>query len=149
MLTFDVNALTASIYNRLFSDSAGSATRAALGNGASSVIHTKELSETRATDIVLPTPAFVALRPGPAPTSDRLIQNPTFRWYIYDDPARGYYRINALLPLIATAYDFETNPLSLTSGAIGLVEIGNPSAEIQDEKLGLFVRYLTLSVLLV
>lgn len=149
MLTFDVNALTTAVYNRLFSDSAGSATRAALGNGASSVIHAKELSERRANDIILPTPAFVALRPGPVPTSDRLVQNPTFRWYLYDDPARGYYRINALLPLIATAYDFEASPLSITSGAVGLVEIGNPSAEIQDEKLGLFVRFLTLSVLLV
>ena len=145
----DLNALITLVYNRLYSDSDGSAVRSALGNGASSVIHAKELSETRATDIVLPTRPFIALRPGAIPTTDRTIEQPQFTWFVYDDPDRGYYRINALLPLIATAYtgDNVTRIQLTTSAGIGLVTVDSPSQETQDDKLNLFMRFVRIGCL--
>jgi hypothetical protein len=145
----DINALITLVYNRLYSHSDGTAVRAALGAGASGVIHAKELSETRATDIVLPARPFIALRPGAIPTTDRVIEQPQFTWFVYDDPDRGYYRINALLPLIAAAYTGESaTPLQLTASAgIGLVTVDSPSAETQDTQLNLFVRFVRVGCL--
>jgi hypothetical protein len=145
----DLNALIALVYNRLYSDSNGSAVRALLGAGASSVIHAKELSETRATDIVLPARPFIALRPGAIPTTDRVIEQPQFTWFVYDDPSQGYYRINAILPALATAYTGDSvTPLQLTTSAgIGLVTVDSPSQETQDDKLNLFVRFVRVGCL--
>ncbi len=145
----DINALTTLIFNRLYSHSDGSAVRTALGNGASSVIHAKELSETRATDIVLPTRPFIALRPGTIPTTDRTIEQPQYTWFVYDDPDRGYYRINTLLPLIATAYIGDSaTPIQLTASAsVGLVTVDSPSQETQDDKLNLFMRFVRIGCL--
>jgi hypothetical protein len=145
----DLNALITLVFNKLATHSDGTAVRAALGNGASSVIHAKELADTRATDLVLPARPFVALRPGAIPTTDRVIEQPQFTWFVYDDPDRGYYRINALLPLIANAYLGDSaTPIQLTTSAsVGLVTVDSPSQETADDKLALLMRFVRIGCL--
>ncbi len=141
MISYDINNLTAAIYNRLKTDSAGSSVRSALGNGATSVIHAKELSKP------LPALPLVALRPGAIPTSERILQQPSFKWFVYDDPAKGYYAINAIVKLIATAY---STAITATGCSIALVEYGDVTQELPpDDTLGLLFRSITISTIVV
>jgi hypothetical protein len=142
MPALDTNALNTLIYNRIATHSDGSAIRALLGASATSVIHVKDM------DKPLPATPFVAMRPGPVPYADRIVLKPSYRWFIYDDPNQGYYRINQIAALLDTAYT-TTVPQFTTANAVGLIETGNLSAEIKDDTLNLFVRFLDISLLVV
>lgn len=107
----DLPALTAVVFNRLAFDAAGSPVRAALGAGATSILHAAQLRRE-----TLPARPFVALRRFAVPIRDRIIWLPRYNWYVYDDSAYEYTRIEALLPLIGTAYDYASAPLFLASG---------------------------------
>ncbi len=144
MITFDINQLNTAVFNRLRSDSAGSAIRALLADGASGVIHFKDLNAES-----LPGRRFIAIKPLAIPTSDRIVQRPTYQFWIYDDPNQGFHRINAVLPLLYIAYDYLTNPLTLASGAIGFVDTDNPSQELVDSVLSLHVRFVTVQLSIV
>jgi hypothetical protein len=97
--TPNIAVLTATVYSRLRTDSAGSGVRAALGAGAPSVIHAKDLNVN-----TLPARPFVALRRGPVTTVNLTEWRGYFTWWLYDDPAQGYYRIDSLIRLIGQAY---------------------------------------------
>lgn len=94
--------LKASFWNVLYSDSAGSAVRAALGAGAASIIEREKLRAS-----ALPIPPFLVLwwnsRPSGGP---RNRASKTFYpvWAIYDSALYGYSRIESLEPRIEAAY---------------------------------------------
>lgn len=97
--TPDIQALTSAVYQRLASDTEGSSVRSALGSGASSVIHAAGLNANS-----LPARPFVALRRSSFVPFNMSEWRAYFNWYIYDDPAQGYYRIDTLIRLIGQAY---------------------------------------------
>jgi hypothetical protein len=144
VITFDINLLNTAVFNRLRTDAAGSAIRALLADGASGIVHTSAINAES-----FPNRRFIAIRPGAIPTSERIIQKPTYQFWIYDNPNEGFHRINAVLPLLYTAFDYLANPLTLASGAIGLVDVDNPSQELLDPVLTLNVRFVTLQLSLV
>lgn len=93
--------LKQAFYNRLKSDSAGSAVRNALGDGASSVVDRSKLPSP------LPTPPFVVLWWNSQPSGgarNRGVKVFYPSWAIYDSADKGYYRIEALEALIQAAY---------------------------------------------
>ena len=116
-----------------------SAITSALGSGSSGVIHAKELADTRATDLVLPTPVFIALRPGAISGAKYDARSLFYTWYVYDNPEQGFWRINGLLPLIESAYSTDVISRCYTD----VVSIG---AETQDSALNLLVRSIQFIV---
>jgi len=134
MAGVDVQARTADVFARLKSHSAGTAVRAALGNGANSVIPAEDLKAK-------PPPAtpFLALRGGPVAGAGIEMRIPIWTWYLYDDVQAGYWRVNGLIPLIEQAYP----PQAVPYGRIQVVAIGG---ETSDPALnGLLVRTVQLA----
>lgn len=117
-------AVKAAFLNVIKTDSAGAAVRAALGSTAS-VVGKEDLNSG-----ALPTAPFLALQWGPegGPRTGVRTYFPT--WWVYDDVGRGFYRINALLPLIEAAYP--ANAI-----AYCYVDFLNKTGEIRDANLGL------------
>ncbi len=110
----DPQAITAAFFAVLKSGSAGTAVRAALGDGAHSVIPAEDLKGS------LPLAPFLALRGGPIGGGDRDMRLCAFTWWIYDDPNGRFYGINGLIPLIVAAYPLR----ALASGATRVTGIG-------------------------
>jgi hypothetical protein len=101
----DLYALTDAVFERLKSDAEGAAVRTALGDGATSVLLVEDLRlEAQLGAQQHPARPMLALRRGAAPTVDRVINRPTYTWFLYDDIPVGYGRIEALIPLVAAAY---------------------------------------------
>lgn len=149
MIRIDVQALTAAVFNRLASDAAGTAVRAALGAGGTSVVHAEQLKRY-VPGAALPAPApnrpLVALRRRPIPTVADTIHAAGFTWWVYDDaPEHAYWRINGLLKLLAAAYDFEVNRLSVAQCPISRVTI-EAGDETSDTALGWLVCPVQLTI---
>jgi hypothetical protein len=91
--------IKAAFYAVLKSDTAGTAVRAALGNGASSVIEKEDLKAKPA-----PAAPFVALQwgVGGGPRTGTNTYFPT--WWLYDDAPYRHTRLEALIALIEAAY---------------------------------------------
>jgi hypothetical protein len=135
-MAFDPQDITSDF----FTVATGNATlTAALGSGSSGVIHAQALANTRATDIVLPTPVFIALRPGTVPGTRYGTRSMFYTWHVYDTPDRGYWRINGVLPLLESAYSAEAISMCYTD----VVSIGS---EILDSALNLLVRSIQFVV---
>lgn len=122
------------LYARLKSDAAGASVRAALGAGAQSIIPAEHLRRE-------PRPArlMVVWRGGSVGGASGDMRGITGTWWLYDDPAQGYVRIDALVPLIEAAY-----PLHVFSpGETRITLIGQQS---EDTTLGgLLVRPVQLT----
>lgn len=117
----DLAALTSAVYDRLHSDDAGAAVRAALGAGAASVLMAEDLRIEGLAVRALPARPIVALRRGAMPTTQRAIVDvPVYTWHAYDDPDIGYGRLEALLPLIAAAYQDVPTPATVGVGEIAV-----------------------------
>ncbi len=129
------------ITSQFFAVATGNATLiAALGSASSaSVIHAQTLAKTRATDIVLPSPVFIALRMGAASGGRYDTRSLFYTWYVYDSPDNGFWRINGVLPLIEGAYSSEAIRLAYTD----IVSIGT---ETLDSALDLLVRSIQFIV---
>ena len=138
----DLAALTGAIFAQLATASAGSAVRAQLGAGAAGVIMIEDLRRYEGKNRqLLPTPPLIALRPGPAPISDRVLWLPFYTWLLADDPSIGGDRLRTLAPLIAAAYEDEI--IIPTVGLVGCeVSAGQP---YDDRALGLTILPLTLA----
>ena|SRR5689334_16935659 len=134
----DVLALKAVVYNRLKTDGEGASVRAALGAADASVIDATKLRLTP-----LPKRPFLTLRRGAAPSALGL-EIYTFRWWIYDDSIQEYVRINALIPLIGSAYDAKL--LRMTGGVISSVDISSLGAETEDPALNLLVSFVDVII---
>lgn len=150
MLSIDVQAVQSLLVGRL-RDATVPATQVLLDQLAvntldgttskeSSVLHARRLASERFKS------PFVAYRGGPIITRDRIVQMPTFRMIVYDEPSKGYWRINTIVPLLSRALLAEPK-LSLSVGAvIGDIAVTGVSGETTDPVLNLFMRYLTVSV---
>lgn len=143
MIAYDVNELTQLLIEAVSSDSE---VVALLGDGPAGVIHARHLEDkegmaTRARPLL-------AWREGPAIDSQRIASIYTLNWYIYDDPEQGYYRINALIPLLGRAYVAADLPNLMTTAAVSSLEVGNASNATRDAGLNLLLRYLTVAVYL-
>lgn len=88
---------------------------------------------------------FVTYREGSILVRDRIVQIPTFRLFIYDDPVRGYSRINRLIPLVSRAL---TEPkLQVAVGAvIATCYISAVSGATSDPGINMLTRYMTLAM---
>jgi hypothetical protein len=144
----EVADLSASIVNRLLVDAEGASVRAAVGTYAdpntgaqiAGVIHARHLaSEARR-----PTNPFIAYREGPLILTDVSVQLPTFRMFLYDAPAQGYWRINKLATLLSRAY--KARPITIPLALIGPVQVTDLSSAMDDPVLGLLMRYVTVSM---
>lgn len=94
--------LRTAFFNVLYQDSAGTATRAALGAGASSVIVREELNKA-----TLPLAPFVVLHWNSQPSGgprNRGVRTYYPIWWLYDMPDKRQSQLDALQPLIETAY---------------------------------------------
>lgn len=146
MIRTNVAELQALFYNRLKTDSQGGVLRSALGDGANSVLHARELlMEDQKTPSVLPTRPLLAMRAGSLNESDRTLYLASVDWYIYDDPVQGYWRINSLISMIGQAYDV-AGMLSISGRLFGDMEMPFVSDELPDPTLGLLFRYLRVAV---
>jgi hypothetical protein len=93
--------LKAAFFNVLKTDSAGTAVRAALGDGATSVIPKEDLNKP------LPATPFVVFQWIGQPSGgsrNRGIRTYYPIWFLYDDIVKQYFRLEALIPLIEAAY---------------------------------------------
>jgi len=137
----DLTVIATAVYNRLKTDSAGSAVRTALG-GAARVVRLKDIRKPAP----VPPAPFVALRALPAPLTERGVYRAGYEWRIYGDGADDY-TITTLAGLITAAY--AASPIQYTTGGVvGLLEVSGLGGEAHDETLGLSVRVLSLSVLI-
>lgn len=99
-MSLSPQAIKSAFFNVLYSASAGTAVRAALGNGATSVIAREDLTATS-----LPTPPFIALQWGTGGgPRNREVRTFLPVWWLYDAPAQRHFRLEALIPLIEAAY---------------------------------------------
>lgn len=133
----DLHLLNLAVYNRLETDAQGSAVRAALASGATSVIHAEMLRTTK------PDRPFVAFRAGAMTGASRDVRIPTWTWFVYDDREKGYYRIGSLISLIEAAY--MAAAISVSTIAIDRIEVTNVGAETIDDPLQLLVRSIQLA----
>lgn len=140
MIFSDPQALIEAVYGRLAQDAAGAPVRALLGDGAASIIHARRLR-----DQVLPLRPLLALRAGAQVPLERVLNQASFTWWIYDDPEQDYARINALIFPVSNAYDWRRYPLATPTVAAGTVQV-QAGQETEDTALGLLVRpvYLTI-----
>ena len=120
-------------------DSAGSAVRAALGAGATSVLSQRQFEA--AVSSGLPTAPFMVLRFGPV-TGQAFDMRTIFpTWWLYDDAVQGHYRLNALAVLIEAVYAAEDNHPIVGCHVAYAGGIGD---EVTDERLArpaLSMRY--------
>jgi hypothetical protein len=120
----DERAIKAAFWNVLKSDSAGSAVRAALGNGAASITTREEQSAAS-----LPSSPFLVMQWGVGGGSRTgvLVFFPT--WWVYDShPNYRYRRIDSLISLIRAAY---------TEHAVSMCHVDFlPGREVIDQPLG-------------
>ncbi|HNP73852.1 MAG TPA: hypothetical protein PKK15_22240 [Kouleothrix sp.] len=99
-MTISADSLIADWYAVLKSGSAGATVRAALGNGAASVITADDLRVES-----LPAAPCVALRVETiAGTPQREAERLYLSWWAYDDVPRRYSRLTPLIAQITAAY---------------------------------------------
>jgi hypothetical protein len=134
-MPLDPAAITASFFAVLKSDAAGAAVRDILGAQAASVVMADDLKLAS-----LPRPPFLALRPGPITGARYQVRTCFFTWWVYDEAALRFTRINAVLPLIEAAYTAHVIPYGRTDLAGGI------SQEIpRDRALERPTRSITLT----
>lgn len=138
----DLAALTDAVYERLHSDSAGADVRAFLPAQAGAIILAQDVRNEALTIQTLPSRPIIALRRGTAPQPDRVVTQPIYTWYCYDDPAAGYGRLEQLPQLIWQAYES-----GLTIPTVGAfhVEI-SAGAQTRDDTLKLLLQLVTVVV---
>lgn len=141
MIVYDVNELNQLLVEAV---SSNSDVVALLGDGAAGVFHARHLEDKES--MAKRARPLLAWREGPIIDSQRIASIYTLNWYVYDDPDQGYYRINALLPLLGKAFVAADIPNQYTTAAVSSLEIGNASNATRDAGLNLLLRYLTVAV---
>lgn len=136
-MALDAQAIHLAFFDRAATDAAGAAIRAALGAGAASVIHAERL-RSYGPGALMPARVLLAFRGGPISGASWERRGVALTWWIYDDPAQGYARINGLIPLIEAAYPFD----AIDRGKLTVI---SASAEISDSALGLLSRAVSFS----
>lgn len=139
MITINVQGLTEALFNRAALDIVASDLRAILGSATLSVIPADRLELGSK-----PPRPFIALREDVIITLDRIVQVPTYRWFLYDDRENGSSRINKLIPLLYKAYSAEL--LNVNNILINRIVFDSVSQYTTDTELNLGLRYVSLSV---
>lgn len=124
-MTIALATARATLYERLKSHAAGAAVRAATGPGnASGVIPAHLLRAT-------PRPArpFVCARAGVISGQEDAMRGVVLTWWVYDDPAQGYARIDTLIDRIRAAYPIN----AISYGETRITQIGQHT---EDAALG-------------
>lgn len=138
----DLAALTEAVYQRPKSDSAGTALRSWLPAGASAILLAEDVRIEGLTVHTLPARPLLAMRRGAAPQFDRVVTQPIYTWYGYDDPDVGYGRLEQLPYLIWQAYE---SGLIVGTVAVGSIEVA-AGAQTRDDKLGLLLQLVTVAI---
>jgi len=143
MIGYDVNELNQLLVSALTSNSG---VVALLGDGVDGVFHARHLDNKE--EMAKRKRPLLAWREGPVIDTQRVGSIYTVNLYAYDDPDQGYYRINALLPLVSKAYQEADLPNNYATAAVSSLEVGNASNATRDAGLNLLLRYLTVAVYL-
>lgn len=142
-MSLNLALLTKLVLERATLDDLGTELRSLLGAGAASIIAADEL---RSDD--LPPMPIIALRRGPAPTSERALRVPLYTWYAFDDVLEGGWRIDGLLTALIRLYDPAAGAPLLRMAEQGV--IGSLQTEIGptyvDPMLGLPASWLRLAI---
>jgi hypothetical protein len=138
----DLSALTAAVWDRLASDAAGADVRAALGAGATSVLMAEDLRIEGLTVEELPARPLLALRRGAVPVVGRVVNTPVYTWYAYDDIDVGYGQLEALVPLVAAAYQ---SLLSIGTVGAGQIEV-SAGAQTRSQAPALLLCPITVVI---
>lgn len=142
-MSLNLGMLTAAVFDRATTDPLGDALRALLGAGVDSIIGADEL---RTDD--LPTLPVIALRRGPAPTTERALRVALYTWYAFDDPLEAGWRIDSIITELMRLYDPACNAPLLKMAEQGV--IGSVQTEIGptyvDPLLGLPASWLRLAI---
>lgn len=109
----------------------GAAVRAMLGS-AQSVLHAAALTAP------LPARPLLAWRAGAVVGASGEMRVTTGAWWVYDDPAYRYGRINALVPLLEALYIRQF-------AAGGQTEVSGLGPELEDTALGLVYRRVEIA----
>lgn len=137
-MSLDLSRINQLVVNRLRLDAEGQAVRDILGvNGQgvrmaaalTCIIHADDLDKTP-----LPAAPFLAWRRMPTLLSERVVHRASYTWWMYDDRAQGYARLDELYGLIMRAYALRTLDQD-TGGVIGAVELGDGGAQLFDRTL--------------
>lgn len=124
----------AALYSLLKSNSAGASVRAALGDGANSIIPRQSLTLP-----TLPAAPFLVGFGGAVLGDRRQMRDVFYTWLVYDDPVHLWRRINNVVSLIEAAYT--DNPRLIEGYVIHLASIG---AETMDDGLNRPYRSILL-----
>lgn len=134
-MPLDLASINAALYAQLKSASAGAAVRAQLGPAtkADGVLPAHLLRKP------LPLRPIIAWRGGAVGGVSDELRAVTGYWWVYDDSAQGYIRINTIAGLIAAAYPFDALPHArCLAGPVG--------QESEDGPLGgLLVRNIRIT----
>jgi hypothetical protein len=134
-MAVDVPTITAQILARL---TANAAVLAALGAGATGIVHGDELKRYTK-ESPMPARPILAYRWGPIGGRSFEMRPLLLHLWPYDDPAQHYTRINALLPLLEAAfYPPDCIPF-------GRIEATTTGQEFPDQVLGLLTRPITFA----
>ena len=136
----DLATLTDAVFRRVASDAEGASVRATLGSGGLSVMMAEDLAVLGDSPALRDVTPCMALRRQIALPVDRTDYSVSYRWYCYDDPARGFARLEALPALLAAAYEGFADGRNLTELEI---QIG---AQSRDRALGLLL--LTVDIVI-
>src|SRR5690349_15202697 len=122
----DLHTITATFYTVVKTSGAGAAIRAALGNGANSIVPKKDLALA-----TLPARPFGVFDEGELTGTSLDVRSLFLTWWWYDDPAQGFYRLNTIIPLVEAVYPREDGPIT------GVVILGAGATRGQyDSALG-------------
>jgi hypothetical protein len=128
--------LKSAFFNVLYSDSAGTATRAALGADATSVIVREELNKA-----ALPASPFVALQWGARASGgsrNRAVRTFYPVWFLYDQTIYRQSRLEPLVALIEAAYAEDSLTMCYTDFL--------PVRELLDEALNLSAKSMPFEI---
>lgn len=147
MAGVDLQSYTAQVFARLKSSTAldaagvaiGPLIRAALGDGAGSIIHAETL-KTYTNENPAPRRPLLAFRGGPVAGQSFDMRTALYTWWVYDDADKGYWNINALQKLIERAYPFDCFPFVRMA-------VSNIGQETTDPAFGWNVRTLQLALI--
>lgn len=119
-----IGAARAALYERLKSHPAGRLVRLATGTQTGAGIIPAHLLRR-----ALPTRPFLAARAGGISGQEGDMRAVVLTWWIYDDPAQGYVRIDALIDLVRAAYPID----AVAHGETRVTQIGQ---QTEDAALG-------------
>lgn len=139
-MSIDPAAVSAALFARVKSDSAGAAVRALLGAGAASVISARDLPKEPGKVGTLPARPLLAWREGPIGGQAGEMETFTGAWWVYDEPGQGDRRINAIVAALKAAHRDQVGIVDY-----GRVRVGPVGQAALDRVIGLYGRAVQIT----